>query len=67
MSLILKYVSIGFTVLEITPLRFVILATSEEYKLLERMNRATITKYAEMKDIATNISDAVKSLDEKCK
>jgi biogenesis of lysosome-related organelles complex 1 subunit 2 len=40
-------------------------ATTEEYRLLEQMNRATITKYAEMKDISTNISIAVKNLDDK--
>jgi len=40
-------------------------ATAEEYQLLERMNRATIAKYAEMKDISANISIAVKNLDDK--
>jgi len=40
-------------------------ATADEYELLERMNRATIAKYAEMKDISANISIAVKNLDDK--
>ena len=31
-------------------------ATSEDYKLLENMNKLTSLKYLEMKDIAINIS-----------
>lgn len=42
-------------------------ATQEEYKLLENMNRATITKYSDMKHIAANISKSMNELNEKCK
>ena len=41
--------------------------SSEEYKLLEQMNKVTLTKYVEMKQIASNISKAMKDLNEKCK
>ncbi|KAF2889086.1 hypothetical protein ILUMI_17088 [Ignelater luminosus] len=40
-------------------------ATQEEYKLLENMNRATITKYSDMKHIAANISKSMNELNEK--
>lgn len=40
-------------------------ATQEEYKLLENMNRATITKYSDMKHIATNIAKSIGELNEK--
>jgi len=41
-------------------------ATSEDYKLLEKMNKATISKYVEMKHIASNIGKAMTNLHEKC-
>ncbi len=41
--------------------------TAEDYSLLERMNKATAGKYVEMKQIASNISKAMKDLNEKCK
>ncbi|XP_027700503.1 biogenesis of lysosome-related organelles complex 1 subunit 2-like [Vombatus ursinus] len=37
-------------------------ATSEDYKLLENMNKLTSLKYLEMKDIAVNISKNLKDL-----
>ncbi|XP_078524105.1 biogenesis of lysosome-related organelles complex 1 subunit 2 [Lissotriton helveticus] len=37
-------------------------ATSEDYKLLEKMNKLTCLKYMEMKDIAINISRNLKDL-----
>lgn len=40
-------------------------STSEDYQLLERMNKATISKYVEMKHIASNISKAMTNLHEK--
>ncbi|XP_007080229.2 biogenesis of lysosome-related organelles complex 1 subunit 2 [Panthera tigris] len=40
-------------------------ATSEDYKLLENMNKLTSLKYLEMKDIAINISRNLKDLNEK--
>ncbi len=43
------------------------LGTAEDYKLLETMNRATVHKYVEMKQIAVNINRSMKDLDEKCK
>ena len=42
-------------------------ATSEDYKLLENMNKLTSLKYLEMKDIAVNISRNLKDLNQKCK
>ncbi|GJQ69812.1 hypothetical protein Trydic_g22366 [Trypoxylus dichotomus] len=40
-------------------------ATLEDYKLLENMNRATITKYSDMKHIATNIGKNIGDLKDK--
>ncbi|OCT70077.1 hypothetical protein XELAEV_18036998mg, partial [Xenopus laevis] len=40
-------------------------ATSEDYKLLENMNKLTCLKYMEMKDIAGNISRNLKDLNKK--
>ncbi|KAK4880635.1 hypothetical protein RN001_008781 [Aquatica leii] len=40
-------------------------ATQEEYRLLENMNRATITKYSDMKHIATNVAKSMTELNEK--
>ncbi|XP_027703241.1 biogenesis of lysosome-related organelles complex 1 subunit 2-like [Vombatus ursinus] len=40
-------------------------ATSEDYKLLENMNKLTSLKYLEMKDIAVNISGNLKDLNQK--
>ncbi|XP_027730166.1 biogenesis of lysosome-related organelles complex 1 subunit 2-like [Vombatus ursinus] len=39
-------------------------ATSEDYKLLENMNKLTSLKYLEMKDIAVNISRNLKDLNQ---
>ena len=53
----------------VTFLSFVFLCltgTSEDYRLLEQMNKATITKYVEMKSISANITRAMKELNEKC-
>uniref|UniRef100_A0A1B6DGL3 Biogenesis of lysosome-related organelles complex 1 subunit 2 n=1 Tax=Clastoptera arizonana TaxID=38151 RepID=A0A1B6DGL3_9HEMI len=41
--------------------------TQEDYKLLEAMNLATITKYSDMKQIAVNISKNMTDLNEKYK
>ncbi|XP_076327799.1 biogenesis of lysosome-related organelles complex 1 subunit 2 isoform X1 [Tachypleus tridentatus] len=40
-------------------------ATVDDYRLLEEMNRQAITKYSDMKQIAANISKALKELNEK--
>ncbi|XP_027729944.1 biogenesis of lysosome-related organelles complex 1 subunit 2-like [Vombatus ursinus] len=40
-------------------------ATSEDYKLLENMNKLTSLKYLEMKDTAVNISRNPKDLNKK--
>ncbi|XP_027724532.1 biogenesis of lysosome-related organelles complex 1 subunit 2-like [Vombatus ursinus] len=40
-------------------------ATSEDYKLLENMNKLTSLKYLEMKDIAVNLSRNLKDLNQK--
>lgn len=42
-------------------------ATVEDYKLIENMNRATITKYTDMKHITSNVGKSVNELTEKCK
>ncbi|XP_068955628.1 biogenesis of lysosome-related organelles complex 1 subunit 2-like [Petaurus breviceps papuanus] len=39
--------------------------TSEDYKLLENMNKLTSLKYLEMKDIAVSISRNLKDLNQK--
>lgn len=41
-------------------------ATQEEYQLLENMNRASITKYSDMKHLAVNITKNMGELAEKC-
>lgn len=41
-------------------------ATLDDYRLLENMNQATITKYSDMKHIATNVSKSMAELHEKC-
>lgn len=41
-------------------------AVQDDYRLLENMNRATITKYSDMKHIATNVSKAMTELNDKC-
>lgn len=41
-------------------------ATIEDYRLLENMNRATITKYSDMKIVAGNIAKNTADLNEKC-
>lgn len=38
----------------------------EDYKLLEAMNLATITKYSDMKQIVGNINKNLADLKEKC-
>lgn len=40
--------------------------TLEDYRLLENMNRATITKYSDMKHIAANVAKGMTELNEKC-
>ncbi|XP_022250460.1 biogenesis of lysosome-related organelles complex 1 subunit 2-like isoform X1 [Limulus polyphemus] len=40
-------------------------ATVDDYRLLEEMNRQAITKYSDMKQIAANVSKALKELNEK--
>lgn len=42
-------------------------STLDDYRLLENMNRATITKYSDMKQIAGNVSKSMVELNEKCK
>ncbi|XP_075697553.1 biogenesis of lysosome-related organelles complex 1 subunit 2 isoform X1 [Rhinoderma darwinii] len=42
-----------------------LIATSEDYKLLENMNKLTCLKYMEMKDISGNISRNLKDLNKK--
>ena len=43
-----------------------IAGSAEDYKLLEQMNKTTITRYVEMKHIAHNISKSMKDLNDKC-
>ncbi|XP_043462539.1 biogenesis of lysosome-related organelles complex 1 subunit 2 [Leptopilina heterotoma] len=42
-------------------------ATHADYRLLERLNQETISKYSELKTIATNVSQSLNSLNEKYK
>ncbi|KAK2160738.1 hypothetical protein LSH36_127g06053 [Paralvinella palmiformis] len=44
-----------------------LVCTAEDYRLLENMNKATLNKYIEMKQITSNISKSIKDLNEKCK
>lgn len=49
------------------PLACLSLGTTEEYKLLERMNLITKDKYAEMTEQASSLVNNMKALQEKCK
>ncbi|XP_019872355.1 biogenesis of lysosome-related organelles complex 1 subunit 2 [Aethina tumida] len=40
-------------------------STLDDYRLLENMNRAVITKYSDMKHIAVNVTKSVTELNEK--
>jgi len=40
--------------------------TVDEYRLLERMNRATLSKYTEMKEISSHLTKAMADLKLKC-
>jgi len=42
-------------------------ATHEDYRLLERMNQETIAKYAELKNISTNVAQSLDLLNQKYK
>ncbi|XP_029822457.2 biogenesis of lysosome-related organelles complex 1 subunit 2 [Ixodes scapularis] len=42
-------------------------STLDDYRLTEEMNRVTITKYSDMKQIAGNVTRALKDLNEKYK
>lgn len=42
-------------------------ATHEDYKLLEKMNQETITKYAQLKTISSNVSQSLDQLNQKYK
>lgn len=44
-----------------------LLFLQEDYRLLETMNRVTITKYSDMKQIAGNVARTMIDLNEKCK
>lgn len=41
-------------------------STLEDYRLLENMNRATITKYTDMKHVTSSISKNMGELNEQC-
>lgn len=41
-------------------------STLDDYKLLENMNRATISKYSDMKNIAANVGKSMVELNQKC-
>ena len=43
------------------------LATSEEYKLLHRLNQVTIAKYQDMTALAGRLNEVSQRLNEKCK
>lgn len=42
-------------------------ATLDDYKLLENMNKASVLKYSDMKQVAGNISKNMVQLDEQCR
>lgn len=41
-------------------------ATLDDYKLLENMNKASVLKYSDMKQVAGNISKNMAQLNEQC-
>lgn len=44
-----------------------LIATHDDYKLLERMNQETIAKYAELKSISSNVGQSLDVLNQKYK
>lgn len=46
---------------------FPFVGTIEDYKLLETLNKITITKYTDMKEFTENICRGLQELNEKCK
>ena len=42
------------------------IGTMDEYKLLENMNKQTVQRYADMKEISAQVSDRLNTLNEKC-
>lgn len=42
-------------------------STLDDYRLLENMNQAVITKYSDMKHLAVNVKKSMSELNEKCK
>lgn len=39
----------------------------EDYKLLENLNKATASKYSDMRQISTNVARSLNDLNDKCK
>ena len=46
---------------------FIFSGTIDDYKLLETMNKITLSKYSDMKIMASNISSSLNDLNDKCK
>ena len=44
-----------------------VLGTIEDYKLLEQMNKVTLSKYSEMKNLSTAVGNALQDLNDRCK
>ena len=44
-----------------------VLGTVEDYKLLEQMNKITLSKYAEMKNLSTAVGNSLQDLNDRCK
>ena len=42
-------------------------ATSEDYRLLETLNKMTISKYQDMSDISKKLTQNMEALNDKCK
>ena len=48
-------------------IKLFVLGTIEDYKLLEQMNKVTLSKYSEMKNLSTAVGNALQDLNDRCK
>ena len=57
----------SFTVTAANDVSFHFLATCSDYKLLEKLNRMTLTKYADMSAKTRELTDNLDAINEKCR
>ena len=45
---------------------FILVASTEDYKMLEKINKVSAAKYADLRNIVSNVNSSMQQLDEKC-